>query len=61
MTPKELETLKLVASGYKYGEISRMVYVSTDGIKHRMGSARKKLGARTNEQAVYIACKRGLM
>jgi DNA-binding CsgD family transcriptional regulator len=61
VTPKELETLRLVAQGLTYQQIAGKLNLSLGAVNHRMRWARKKLGAISNENAIYIACKKGLL
>lgn len=60
-TASELMALRLVAEGQLQVEIARREGVGTSAINRRLMNVRRKFGARTLEQAMVIAVRRGLV
>ena len=60
-TTRELEVLRLLATGYTGTEAARELTLSPDTVRNHARSAREKLGARTRAQAIAIAVDRGLI
>ncbi|HEY4100387.1 MAG TPA: LuxR C-terminal-related transcriptional regulator [Gemmatimonadales bacterium] len=52
ITPRELETLELIASGLSNREIAEKLFVSENTVKTHSGRVFEKLGARRRTQAV---------
>lgn len=58
---KELETLRLVSSGYLQHEVARVRGVNPQTVKNCLVTVRGKLRARTTAHAVATAKDRGLI
>lgn len=61
LSPKQLEALKLAASGYSNKEIARKMDVCLGMLGRHLKLAREKLNSKTTNQAIYEACKKGLI
>lgn len=61
LTPRQLQILSLMARGNSQIEISKMLYITTDTVKHSAIAIRRKLNATNNIHAVYLAVKGGLL
>jgi len=58
---RELETLRLMSSGYVYREVAEVMGISPQTVKNCLAVVRGKLNARTTAHAVAIAKDRGLI
>jgi DNA-binding NarL/FixJ family response regulator len=54
LTPKQDEVMRLLCKGHTQSEIARDLGVSRNAIHLRRNGALVALGAKTNEQAVYL-------
>jgi two-component system, NarL family, response regulator len=61
LTPRELEVLKLVASGYANKAISAHLDINEETTKTHIKSVLAKLGARDRTHAVSLGLKRGII
>jgi DNA-binding CsgD family transcriptional regulator len=63
LTKDHIETLKLMAKGYKYHEIADKlkIVISPDGVNKRVRTIFKKLGVHSRHEAVNKATKEGLI
>ena len=61
LTEREREVLSRVAKGARMDRISEAMGISARTVEFHAANARKKLGARTREQAVAIALVNGLI
>ena len=61
ITHRELEVLRLVASGRSTGEIARALWVTDETVRTHVRRLLRKLDARTRAHAVSIAYRRGLL
>jgi DNA-binding NarL/FixJ family response regulator len=61
LTPKELETLKLLADGVKWDVIASTLHISRDTLKIHRNHIIEKLGANNTANAVYIAASAGII
>ena len=61
LTPKEVEVLRLIASGNANKEIAARLSVSEETVKSRVKSILDKLGANDRTHAVTIALRRGII
>jgi DNA-binding NarL/FixJ family response regulator len=61
LTPRELEVLKLVASGYANKAISAHLDINEETTKTHVKSVLAKLGARDRTHAVSLGLKRGII
>lgn len=61
LTPREVEVLRLVASGTSTKDIARMLGVQASTVSNHIQHTLDKLGAHTKLQAVYAAQQRGLL
>lgn len=60
LTPRELDVLRLAATGLPDKAIAAELRVSAHHVAHVMASARHKLGATSRTHAVAIAVRGGL-
>lgn len=61
LTPRQAEVMLKIAQGYRYREIAEESGITEDAIPNLMQRVRKRLGARTNEQAVAICLRKGII
>ena len=61
LTERELEILRLLASGVRPAELAKRLYVSVKTIKNHLTNIYAKLGVQTGTQAVAEAFRRGLV
>jgi PAS domain S-box-containing protein len=61
LTPREIEVLRLVASGTSTKEITHALGIQAATVHNHIQHTLDKLGAHTKLQAVYIAQQRGLL
>jgi DNA-binding NarL/FixJ family response regulator len=61
LTPKEIEVLRLIASGNANKEIAARLSISEETVKSRVKSILDKLGANDRTHAVTIGLKRGII
>jgi DNA-binding NarL/FixJ family response regulator len=60
LTPREVETLKLIAAGLSNAEIAASLFVSDATVKTHINRVFRKTGARDRAQAVRYAYEHGL-
>jgi DNA-binding NarL/FixJ family response regulator len=58
---RELEVLRLMASGFTNKEIAEQLFVSAETVKTHLSSAYRKLGVSDRAHAVAVALRRGLL
>ena len=61
ITPREVEVLKWLSTGLRNDRVAERMKVSPVTINFHMGSIKKKLSARTREQALVIALRKGIV
>lgn len=61
LTPRQIEILKLVASGLSYKEVGAMLFLSERTIKYHMSNIMNKLDFQNRNQAIAYAARRGLL
>jgi DNA-binding NarL/FixJ family response regulator len=61
LTPRELEVLKLVASGLSNKEIVAALHISLSSVKLHLQNIFSKLGVQDRTQATAIALQRGIV
>lgn len=61
LSPKELEVLGLMASGYSNKEISEALHKSEGTIKNHVSNILSKLGVRDRTRAVLLAIEKGIL
>ena len=61
LSEQQIEALRLFSQGYDYDEISATIGISRTTLKYRLGGARKRLGARSNVDAVRIATEQSIL
>ncbi|MEP6355799.1 MAG: LuxR C-terminal-related transcriptional regulator [Hyphomicrobiales bacterium] len=61
ITPRETEVLKWLSQGLRNDRVAERMDVTPATINFHMGSIKKKLGARTREQALVIAMRKGII
>jgi DNA-binding CsgD family transcriptional regulator len=59
LSPREREVLVWLASGLRTAEIAHRMGIETVTVGYHLQRARRKLGARTREQALAIALRDG--
>ena len=61
LTDRELEIVRLVASGQKNKEVSAALTISERTVKTHLGHLFEKLGVTSRTEAVKVATRRGLV
>jgi len=61
LTPREAETLQLVADGLSTSEVAARLFISAKTVKNHLASVYAKLDARDRTQAVLAAVKSGII
>lgn len=61
LTQRELEVIKWLAEGHRNARIAQMMDIAPVTVNYHLGEIKRKLGAKTREQAVAIAFKLGLL
>lgn len=61
LTPRELEVLKLVASGSSNRDIGKVLFLSEATVKSHLVHIYDKLGVRSRTSAVAAACEQGVL
>lgn len=61
LTEREIQVLEAFAQGANYAEIAALFYLGHQTVKNYASSAMKKLGARSQAQAVFLACQAGVL
>jgi len=61
LTPRELETLQLLALGLPNREIAERLFISERTVKFHVNAILSKLGARSRTEAVVRAARHGLV
>jgi PAS domain S-box-containing protein len=61
LTPREMEVLRLVASGTSIQDIADALNIQASTVSNHVQHVLDKLGAHTKLQAVYVAQRRGLL
>ena len=61
LTERELEVLRLVASGFSNREIARALFLSEGTVKNHVSNILTKMGVRDRTRAVIKAAERGLL
>lgn len=60
-TASEIRVLRDLAAGYRSSEIADRLGMTRSGVSMQIMRGRKALGARSKEQAIYIASILGLL
>jgi len=61
LTPREIDVVRLIASGYSNEEIGRQLVVGTNSVKTYIRTAYKGMGVRSRTQAVLWAMSHGIV
>jgi DNA-binding NarL/FixJ family response regulator len=61
LTPRELAILKLLTDGLSYKQTAAHLGIAYETAKEHVGNLYKKLGVKTNTEAVAKAMKEGLV
>jgi len=61
LSPREQEVLELIARGFSYQEIARLVQISVHTVQTHIKSLYRKLAVNSKSEAVYEATKMGLL
>lgn len=61
LTPREIDVVRLIASGYSNEQIGRQLLVGTNSVKTYIRTAYKEMGVRSRTQAVLWAMRHGIV
>jgi DNA-binding NarL/FixJ family response regulator len=61
LTPRELDVVRLVATGHKNADIARRLFVSEDTVKAHLGNVFAKLAVRDRLELALYALRNGLV
>jgi DNA-binding NarL/FixJ family response regulator len=61
LTPREVDVVRLIASGYSNEEIGRQLVVGSNSVKTYIRTAYKGMGVRSRTQAVLWAIRHGIV
>ncbi len=61
LSPRELETLRLIALGKKNHEIADQLFISENTVRNHVVSLLEKLGVRDRSEAIAVALQQGLV
>ena len=61
LSPRQLEAIKLVSSGLSNQQVADKMGIHIGMLGRHLNLAREKLEAKTTNQAIYKACKSGLI
>jgi DNA-binding NarL/FixJ family response regulator len=61
LTTRELEVVRLLATGLRNAEIAERLYLSTRTVDHHVAAVLRKLGAATRVEAATAALRLGLL
>ena len=61
LSDREIEVIRLLASGARDKEIAAQMSVTTHTVKFHLKNVYRKLGVRTRAEAVRVAGERGLL
>ena len=61
LTQREVQCIEGLASGLSNSDIAKQLQISVPTVALHLSNARRKLSARTREQAVALAVARGLI
>ncbi|WP_051833652.1 response regulator transcription factor [Streptomyces katrae] len=61
LVDREVEVLRGISEGGSYQEIAAELVLAHASVKNYAASAIKKLGARSQAHAVFLACRAGLL
>jgi DNA-binding CsgD family transcriptional regulator len=61
LVDREIQILGLIAQGGSYAEIAAQLHLAHASVKNYAASAIKKLGARSQAHAVYLACQQKIL
>lgn len=59
--PREIEVLQLIADGYWYVEIAKILDIAMQTVKNHTYNMRERMGVKTTAGAVAIGLRRGLI
>ncbi len=60
-SPREIECLEWLARGLQDGQIAAQLHLSRSTVRLHLANARRKLNAKTREQALVAALLKGLI
>lgn len=61
LVEREVQVLRAIADGASYRQIAGQLVLAHASVKNYAASAIKKLGARNQAHAVFLACRAGLL
>jgi two-component system, NarL family, response regulator LiaR len=61
LSPRELEILRMIASGMNYTQVSKCLTISISTVKFHIGNMLSKLHVETRNEAIMVASKSGLL